>query len=906
MQPKFIIPFDVSDKSEEMSMIRRTYSNIRNKKIITSAVPQEQIDSMMATGGVSQVSKETANGPASGVIGSENATPAETVADDIPMDVPEGSFIINAAAAEVAGYGDIKKMIMDAIGVARRLGVEISTGDEQVGDEEAVDLLVSKGEVYIEPTLAKIIGYDVLEKINNRGKREVARRQKEAEAKQQQEPQQAPQPQMAQDGGFVKKKFADGAKVITQLDDPDRIPDEYDLMGEASPVPDEQIAMGDIEYQMETMRRSGDDPVVMKAFADNLGRTLSDFSRARDISVGELVKQDRGRFIQKLETDALINDPKTFNDEDVQKDIEEKFKGYLSELESTDSYVGDYIDDDAIKKAQKEGRNFLPRAGQRYQGVYIPPRFTTNLLTGEKELLGDRIFYPTGRGSAENLVMAQYILHHELIHKSHEELIGNHVQPRNKNKLAEGINFNNLLHLDVHKRTYDAYKNDLSKNQLIDFIDGAHVMYAYKDDHTSKFKNLLANLTNSPNTLEWWEYGSKIRKYSPEKVRSIADTVFDAVDNLPEIIELNKTLNTAAANKQAGRFSKLKKLAAGDKITLYRGTEAGELKNPIGTFEQREQTKGTRAGSKGTWYTPDPNRAIGYARIKNDPIVRKIRVTFDEFLDGYLNAAKVHGEEAPKGYMDQAKKMVAQSLDMVEKGQKSPREVAELLTEGVFPDAPEKAKIAWKQTFSVNPMKATKILAAGVANVISFAGSRAAGPVGLLFSTGLNEGEEEMLKELTAEDVQSKEDSRGFVEGGKTSSDHPDFIKKYFMPEIDYHLETIRSKTVARNQYGEPTTAYTEGVRRGDKIYEIPTYDRKGGILSRAEVGASLDSYIEKYGDFGIPQSEYKTLMEEKEKYKKELYSKDNRFKVPEDAITQKIVLPEEEQQDSRGFIPKK
>ena len=144
--------------------------------------------------------QEAANGPASGVIGGENATPAETVADDIPMDVPEGSFIINAAAAEVAGYGDIKTMIMDAIGVARRLGIEISTGDDQVEDEEAVDLLVSKGEVYIEPTLAKIIGYDVLEKINNRGKREVARRQKEAEAKQQSP--QAPQPQMAQDGGL--------------------------------------------------------------------------------------------------------------------------------------------------------------------------------------------------------------------------------------------------------------------------------------------------------------------------------------------------------------------------------------------------------------------------------------------------------------------------------------------------------------------------------------------------------------------------------------------------------------------------------------------------------------------------------------------------------------------------------
>ncbi len=97
-------------------------------------------------------------------------------------------------------------MILDAVGVARRLGVEISTGEDEAGDEEAVDLLVSKGEVYIEPTLAKIIGYDVLEKINNRGKREVARRQQEAEAKQQPPQEQPPQPQMAKKGGFVKKQ----------------------------------------------------------------------------------------------------------------------------------------------------------------------------------------------------------------------------------------------------------------------------------------------------------------------------------------------------------------------------------------------------------------------------------------------------------------------------------------------------------------------------------------------------------------------------------------------------------------------------------------------------------------------------------------------------------------------------
>ena len=169
----------------------------------------KQVKKMM-TGGISRVpdnSEQIPSGPPSGVIGNENATPQETVADDIPMEAAEGSFIINAAAAEVAGYADVKSMILEAVGVARRLGVDISTGDDKIGDEEAVDLLVSKGEVYIEPTLAKIIGYDRLEKINNRGKREVARRQKEAEAQQQvpQDPAQALQPQQNSQG-FIPKK----------------------------------------------------------------------------------------------------------------------------------------------------------------------------------------------------------------------------------------------------------------------------------------------------------------------------------------------------------------------------------------------------------------------------------------------------------------------------------------------------------------------------------------------------------------------------------------------------------------------------------------------------------------------------------------------------------------------------
>ena len=112
---------DDSDTSREAVIIRRAMLGISGREISTTL--EDQVDNLMpmATGGISQVvpqdiPQEAPAGPASGVIESENATPAETVADDIPMDVPEGSFIINAAAAEVAGYVDIKTMIMDAIG----------------------------------------------------------------------------------------------------------------------------------------------------------------------------------------------------------------------------------------------------------------------------------------------------------------------------------------------------------------------------------------------------------------------------------------------------------------------------------------------------------------------------------------------------------------------------------------------------------------------------------------------------------------------------------------------------------------------------------------------------------------------------------------------------------------------
>jgi hypothetical protein len=308
-----------------------------------------------ATGGVSQVpteepiSQEAPNGPPSGVIGSQNASPEETVADDIPMDVPEGSFIINAAAAEVAGYGDIKTMIMDAIGVARRLGVEISTGDDKVEDEEAVDLLVSKGEVYIEPTLAKIIGYDVLEKINNRGKREVARRQQEAEA-QQQPPQAPPQPQMAQEGGFVKKKFADGGETSTEY--PDYI---------------KKYFMPEIDYHLETIRTK---TVARNQYGQPVTALTSGVLRGDKIY--EIPTYDRkgGILSRKQVESSLDSYIEKYGDfgipQDQYRSLMKEKETYKQNLYKKDSRF--QVTDDSItqtvtlpEKGQKNSQGFVPK-----------------------------------------------------------------------------------------------------------------------------------------------------------------------------------------------------------------------------------------------------------------------------------------------------------------------------------------------------------------------------------------------------------------------------------------------------------------------------------------------------------------------------------------------------------------
>ncbi len=122
---------------------------------------------------------------------------AATVADDKPMSVQEGTFVINAAAVEFAGEEDIADMLRKAY---------VKAGKKDMGgpSTQEIDIAVSRGEVIVPAHIAKIIGYDRLEKINNRGKKETSKRIEEN----------GQRPAGAAGGGFLDAgKYAEGGDV---------------------------------------------------------------------------------------------------------------------------------------------------------------------------------------------------------------------------------------------------------------------------------------------------------------------------------------------------------------------------------------------------------------------------------------------------------------------------------------------------------------------------------------------------------------------------------------------------------------------------------------------------------------------------------------------------------------------
>lgn len=151
----------------------------------------------------------------------ENLPEGMTVADDVPMEVPEGTFVLNAAAVEFMGSADVKTMILEAISEAEKQGVDIQQENSTIPKEDLISLVVSRGEVIIPPQLAQIIGYDRLNKINNRGKAEVEKRIEEngqsPEAEQAQQ-QPAGEPPIAAATGGDTREMVDLNDIIGYRD----------------------------------------------------------------------------------------------------------------------------------------------------------------------------------------------------------------------------------------------------------------------------------------------------------------------------------------------------------------------------------------------------------------------------------------------------------------------------------------------------------------------------------------------------------------------------------------------------------------------------------------------------------------------------------------------------------------
>ena len=145
----------------------------------------------------------TGGGVAAGPIGVVDKPGADNsgVADDVPAE--SDGFVINAAAVRHAGLRDINDMIQDAKEYAEKQGMKLNFGKTPTDAEQ---ILVSNGEVVIPDVIANIIGYDRLEKINNRGK-------KETEEKIQQQEQQPQQPAPTRQPAQPVMQAAEGGNI---------------------------------------------------------------------------------------------------------------------------------------------------------------------------------------------------------------------------------------------------------------------------------------------------------------------------------------------------------------------------------------------------------------------------------------------------------------------------------------------------------------------------------------------------------------------------------------------------------------------------------------------------------------------------------------------------------------------
>jgi len=170
---------------------------------------------------------ETRVGPM-GVINDRAGDPGpslggEGISDDLTMEVPEGSYILNADAVSLIGISDINEVIRDAYTIAAALGQELPADYDP---QNKVPIRISNGEAVIPAPLVGVIGLDRLERWNTKGleirrqKEEVEKAQAEAQAAQpvtEAPPVQPQSPMQAQMGGLMGYNEGDEVDLIGRI-----------------------------------------------------------------------------------------------------------------------------------------------------------------------------------------------------------------------------------------------------------------------------------------------------------------------------------------------------------------------------------------------------------------------------------------------------------------------------------------------------------------------------------------------------------------------------------------------------------------------------------------------------------------------------------------------------------------
>ena len=136
----------------------------------------------------------------------EQVTDTQSVADNVPMDVREDDFIINAPAIEKAGVRNVVNMVQRALIDASQAGIEILDLPADIPENELVQIMASESEFRIPKNLIPFIGKNTLTRINDVGKPEVESRSGRLDKEMKNLDEKRPQVQRVRQGGIVKMK----------------------------------------------------------------------------------------------------------------------------------------------------------------------------------------------------------------------------------------------------------------------------------------------------------------------------------------------------------------------------------------------------------------------------------------------------------------------------------------------------------------------------------------------------------------------------------------------------------------------------------------------------------------------------------------------------------------------------